>query len=141
MYFRLVCAFVFSFLLLSNGATAQRLAHDIPYVENGHKRQVLDVYTPENRPGESLPVMFWIHGGGWQAGDKSDVALSLDDCALLVQRAGGVSPILCRRCRAVRRCTEISSFLRTLRHNVEVLTQSDADTRYSTASNFLPARL
>ena len=75
MYFRLVSAFVFPFLLLSNGATAQRLAHDIPYVENGHKRHVLDVYTPENRPGKSLPVMFWIHGGGWQAGDKSDVAL------------------------------------------------------------------
>ena len=75
MYFRLVSAFVFPFLLLSNGATAQRLAHDIPYVENGHKRHVLDIYTPENRPGKSLPVMFWIHGGGWQAGDKSDVAL------------------------------------------------------------------
>ena len=75
MYFRLVSAFVFPFLLFSNGATAQRLAQDIPYVENGHKRHVLDVYTPENRPGKSLPVMFWIHGGGWQAGDKSDVAL------------------------------------------------------------------
>ena len=75
MYFRLVSAFVFPFLLLSNAATAQRLAHDIPYVENGHKRHVLDVYTPENPAGKSLPVMFWIHGGGWQAGDKSDVAL------------------------------------------------------------------
>jgi acetyl esterase/lipase len=75
MYFRLVSAFVFLFLLLNNGATAQRLARDIPYVENGHKRHALDVYTPENRPGNSLPVMFWIHGGGWQAGDKSDVAL------------------------------------------------------------------
>ena len=59
MNFRLVSAFVFPFLLLSNGATAQRLAHDIPYVENGHKRHVLDVYTPENRRGKSLPVMFW----------------------------------------------------------------------------------
>ena len=56
MYFRLVSAFVFPFLLLSNGATAQRLEHDIPYVENGHKRHVLDVYTPENRSGKSLPV-------------------------------------------------------------------------------------
>ena len=75
MYFRLVFAFVSPFLLLSNGATAQRLAQDIPYVENGHKCHVLDVYTPESPPGKSLPVMFWIHGGGWQAGDKSDVAL------------------------------------------------------------------
>lgn len=75
MYFRLISVFVFALLLLGKGAMAQRLARDIPYVENGHKRHVLDVYTPENQPGKSLPVMFWIHGGGWQAGDKSDVAL------------------------------------------------------------------
>ena len=75
MYFRLAFAFVFLFLFLSNGATAQRLTPNIPYVENGHKRHVLDIYTPENPAGKSLPVMFWIHGGGWQAGDKSDVAL------------------------------------------------------------------
>ena len=75
MYFRLVSAFVFPFLFLSTGATAQRLTPDIPYVENGHKRHVLDIYTPEDPAGKSLPVMFWIHGGGWQTGDKSDVAL------------------------------------------------------------------
>jgi len=44
-------------------------------VENGHNRHVLDIYTPEDPGGKILPVMFWIHGGGWQAGDKSDVAL------------------------------------------------------------------
>jgi acetyl esterase/lipase len=75
MHFRLVFAFVFAFLFFSIGVTAQRLTPDIPYVENGHKRHVLDVYTPENVAGKSLPVMLWIHGGGWQAGDKSDVAL------------------------------------------------------------------
>ena len=46
---------------------------DIPYVENGHQRQVLDIYAPPN--ARNLPVVFWIHGGGWQAGDKSDVKL------------------------------------------------------------------
>ena len=75
MNFRLVSAFVLPFLFLSNGATAQKLTSDIPYVENGHKRHVLDIYTPEEPAGKSLPVMFWIHGGGWQVGDKSDVAL------------------------------------------------------------------
>jgi arylformamidase len=44
-------------------------------VENGHKRHVLDIYTPQDQAEKSLPVMFWIHGGGWQTGDKSDVAL------------------------------------------------------------------
>ena len=48
---------------------------DIPYVENGHERQVVDIYMPEDATDKSLPVMFWIHGGGWQVGDKSDVAL------------------------------------------------------------------
>jgi arylformamidase len=75
MYFRLVFATVLPCLFATGLATAQRLTPDIPYVENGHKRHVLDIYTPENSAGKSLPVMFWIHGGGWQAGDKSDVAL------------------------------------------------------------------
>lgn len=53
---------------------AQRRIQDLPYVENGHARQVLDIYRPEQAAGK-LPIMFWIHGGGWQTGDKSDVAL------------------------------------------------------------------
>jgi carboxylesterase type B len=75
MRFRLVSTLVCPFLFLGNGATAQKLTPGILYVENGHKRHVLDIYTPEDATGKSLPVMFWIHGGGWQAGDKSDVAL------------------------------------------------------------------
>lgn len=59
-------------LFLTNIAFAQK---DIPYVENGHKRHVLDIYKPEASSEKPRPVMFWIHGGGWQAGDKSDVAL------------------------------------------------------------------
>ena len=66
---------VFLLLLLVNESNAQQLTADIAYVKNGHKRHVLDIYTPEKPTSGSLPVMFWIHGGGWQAGDKSDVAL------------------------------------------------------------------
>jgi arylformamidase len=46
---------------------------NIPYVENGHERHVLDIYAPPN--AKDLPVVFWIHGGGWQTGDKSEVQL------------------------------------------------------------------
>jgi acetyl esterase/lipase len=74
MHFRLAPAVFFAFLFQSNTATAQRLTRDVPYVVNGHKRHVLDIYTPTDLAGKSLPVMIWIHGGGWQAGDKSDVA-------------------------------------------------------------------
>ncbi len=58
-------------------AQAQMITKDIAYVENGHSRHKLDVYQPANTTSNkpSLPVVFWIHGGGWQAGDKSDVAL------------------------------------------------------------------
>jgi arylformamidase len=44
---------------------------NVAYVENGHVRQVLDIYAPAG--AKDLPVVFWIHGGGWQAGDKTDV--------------------------------------------------------------------
>ena len=64
-----------SLLLFCSGAIAQKLTADIPYVESGHERQVLDIYTPEKAIEAKLPVMFWIHGGGWQVGDKGDVAL------------------------------------------------------------------
>ncbi len=34
-------------------------------------RQKLDVYAPAG--AKNLPVVFWIHGGGWQGGDKTSV--------------------------------------------------------------------
>ncbi|MEZ5944548.1 MAG: alpha/beta hydrolase fold domain-containing protein [Planctomycetaceae bacterium] len=43
---------------------------DIPYVENGHERQVLDLYLPEST-GKPRPLVLWIHGGAWRAGDKN----------------------------------------------------------------------
>ena len=46
---------------------------DVPYVESADVRQKVDVYWPEG--AKNLPVVFWIHGGGWQAGDKSSVQL------------------------------------------------------------------
>ena len=53
-------------------AHAERITRDIKYA-TAHERQVLDVYAPDD--AKNLPVVFWIHGGGWQAGDKTMVAL------------------------------------------------------------------
>jgi arylformamidase len=75
MNFRLTAAVILPLLMASSFASAQKLTADISYVENGHKRHVLDIYTSEKKTDKKLPVMFWIHGGGWQVGDKSDVAL------------------------------------------------------------------
>ncbi len=60
---------------LETAGFAQTLVRDLPYVENGHERQVLDLYTPDKPAKGKRPVVLWIHGGGWQVGDKSDVAL------------------------------------------------------------------
>jgi acetyl esterase/lipase len=64
---------LFTSLVLSIcGITAaQDFKRSIPYVENGHARHVLDIYAPPN--AKNLPVVFWIHGGGWQTGDKANV--------------------------------------------------------------------
>ena len=60
-------------LAVSTETRAQEIKRDIPYVEKGHERQVLDIYTPKG--AKDLPVVFWIHGGGWQTGDKKDVQI------------------------------------------------------------------
>lgn len=52
-------------------AFGQNVKSNIPYVENGHARHVLDIYSPAS--AKNLPVVFWIHGGGWQTGDKTSV--------------------------------------------------------------------
>lgn len=53
-------------------ASAQEVRSNIPYVAAGHERHVLDVHAPAG--AKNLPVVFWIHGGGWQTGDKTQVA-------------------------------------------------------------------
>lgn len=58
-------------LAVLTSAPAQEVKRDIPYTKNADKLQSLDVYSPTK--ANNLPVVFWIHGGGWQAGDKAEV--------------------------------------------------------------------
>ena len=62
-----------AFLLLASVAQAQNLTSNVPYADPAHERQVLDIYAPDG--AKDLPVVFWIHGGGWQAGDKTSVQI------------------------------------------------------------------
>lgn len=65
--------YLLALLLLVPVVEAQSLKSNIPYADPALERQVLDIYAPES--GRNLPVVFWIHGGGWQSGEKTDVAL------------------------------------------------------------------
>ncbi len=47
------------------------IRRDIPYAEPADPRQKVDIYAPEG--AKNLPVVFWIHGGGWQTGDRTNV--------------------------------------------------------------------
>jgi acetyl esterase/lipase len=60
-------------LALLTEAQAQDVKRNIPYADPAHERQVLDVYSPQK--AKNLPVVFWIHGGGWQTGDKASVQI------------------------------------------------------------------
>ena len=42
---------------------------DLAYVDNGHERHKLDLYLPKQAKGP-LPLLIWVHGGGWQNGSK-----------------------------------------------------------------------
>jgi acetyl esterase/lipase len=59
--------------LVAQEEKAYTVKRDIPYADPAHERQVLDVYSPKK--ARNLPVVFWIHGGGWQTGDKTRVQI------------------------------------------------------------------
>ena len=44
---------------------------DLEYVPGGHARNKLDLYLPA-KAEHPLPVIVWIHGGGWEGGGKED---------------------------------------------------------------------
>lgn len=54
-------------------AAKMKVKQDVPYVDGGNPRQRLDIYAPVH--AENAPVVFWIHGGGWQTGDRTSVQL------------------------------------------------------------------
>jgi arylformamidase len=60
---------------LTSTTHAMQVEKNVAYAEPAHERHVLDIYTPDDAKQKSLPVVFWVHGGGWQGGDKSDVGL------------------------------------------------------------------
>ena len=54
---------------LSQPPASPRALLNLAYVANGHERQKLDLYLPATANAK-LPLIVWIHGGGWLNGNK-----------------------------------------------------------------------
>lgn len=48
-----------------------QVLRDLEYARVGAKSLRLDLYLPRRDAEARLPVVVWIHGGGWRAGDKA----------------------------------------------------------------------
>ncbi len=53
---------------------------DVEYKNIDGKSLQIDFYRPKNRAGE-LPLLLFIHGGGWKGGERSDYLVYLVDFA------------------------------------------------------------
>jgi acetyl esterase/lipase len=69
---RALVAFCGVLLLGSSLHPAEPRPHlGLAYANSKNERQTLDIYAPPE--GKNHPIVIWIHGGGWQAGDKKEV--------------------------------------------------------------------
>jgi acetyl esterase/lipase len=59
----------FKATLPRRGIAGVKILRDLEYVPGGHERNRLDLYLPEKAQGP-LPLIVFIHGGGWSAGSK-----------------------------------------------------------------------
>ena len=48
------------------------LIKDIAYSPDGNVKHKLDILRPKNPPKDPMPVIVWIHGGGFVSGSKTD---------------------------------------------------------------------
>lgn len=61
---------IFAFVLCPALVAVPAVHRDLPYATPKNAEQSLDLYAPVG--GKNCPVVVWIHGGGWAAGDKAD---------------------------------------------------------------------
>jgi acetyl esterase/lipase len=54
---------------------------NIPYVDGGGPQQQLDLYIPTEQ--KNMPLVVYVHGGGWEHGDKAGDSLNPNNLQLL----------------------------------------------------------
>lgn len=79
--FIVICALIFqktltSLLQLSSPQSIEDVAHiqrDIQYCDTDDSNQSLDLFLPTNATTNPTPLLLYIHGGGWDEGDKNNL--------------------------------------------------------------------
>jgi len=92
---------------------------DVEYGRAGDRKLVLDVIRPKEPAEGPLPVIVWIHGGAWRAGDKSSGSMRLAPyaasgeyfCASVGYRLSGeaVWPAQIHDCKAAIRWLRVNA--------------------------------
>jgi acetyl esterase/lipase len=66
--------FLCAFLLLVSGLSPDQNFHilsDIQYCTGGGQPLLMDIFIPDQRLRTPTPAVLWLHGGGWERGDKN----------------------------------------------------------------------
>ena len=70
---RLWIAFIVSLSCAASVRAAFTSLTNLRYQTGTEVRQILDIHRPSPLPSTPLPVILWIHGGGWLTGAKDPV--------------------------------------------------------------------
>ena len=97
---------------------------DIPYINDGEKAHLLDIYYPEGTT-EKLPVIIDIHGGGWMYGYKE---INKNFCLKLAEKGFLVASINYRLAGNVLFDDQIRDIFASLKWLNENLKDYPADT-------------
>jgi acetyl esterase/lipase len=96
---RLVVVLVFLGVAATQTLQQQyKLVSDVQYCTGGGKPLLMDVFVPISRLKTPTPAVLWLHGGGWERGDKTgnSGAIMLADAgfvtASIFYRLSGDSP-------------------------------------------------
>jgi acetyl esterase/lipase len=72
MRFPLIALTLFAFPLLAQTPAPQfTVVSDVQYCTGAGKPLLMDVFLPKSRIRTPTPAVLWIHGGGWERGDKN----------------------------------------------------------------------
>lgn len=72
MWLRFVVLILFGLPVVARSPEAQfTVVSDVQYCTGAGKPLLMDVFLPKQRNRTPTPAVLWIHGGGWERGDKN----------------------------------------------------------------------